>query len=191
MKVNKEIYYHAYSKEEVFIGDIITFNDNTHNKMYDEVYSKDFKLNGIDANELLVKKRKNNELIFTKEEFELVLNTVSNDSFVLRELAFEEVRKTKYPNYPSRLSCLYVTKSKDEAIKWSSILKRNQKECKQILTLELTGDLYIFDGNLIKRQNLSYQEYLTIAEKYWNSKSYEIEELLFYGEAKVIAIEKI
>ena len=119
------------------------------------------------------------------------LNTVNNDAFVLRELALEEVRKMKYPNYPSRLSCLYVTKTKEEAINWSEILKRNKKKCKKVLTLELTGEIFCFDGNLMKRQNVSYQKHLENADLYWNSMDSNNSEIIFYGKAKVIEIENI
>ena len=161
-----------------------------HNKMYDEVFNKEYKLNNMDANELLINKKKNNDLNFSIEEFKLLLSTVNNDAFVMRELALEEVRKEKYPNYPSRLNCLYVTKEKQAALEWTNILKRNHKECKQILTLELTGDLYKFDGNLMRRQNVSYEEQLKRAEEYWNSTS-DNPEYLFYGEAKVVDIEEL
>ena len=159
--------------------------------MYEEVYNKKYNYNEMDANELLYNKKKNNDYVLSKEEFELLFNTVNNDAFVIRELALEEVRKNKYPDYPSRLNALYVTKDKEDAIKWGSILKRNGKICKQILTLELTGTIFIGDGNLIKRQNISYQEQIKIAEKYWNQTSNEIEEYLFYGQAKVIDIDYI
>lgn len=188
MKVNKEIYFHAYSGTNIKIGDLLVFNSQTHNKMYEEVYNNEFNINGIDANELLINKKRNQEISFSKEEFELTLNTINNDAFVLRELALEDVRKNNYPNYPSRLSCLYVTKTKEEAINWSKILKRNKKECKQILKLELTGDIFCFDGNLMKRQNVSFQKYLDNAKVYWNSIDSNNSEILFYGEAKVIEI---
>ena len=191
MKVNKEIFYHAYSGEKVNVGDVLVFNSGTHNKMYDEVYNNEYKIDGIDANELLINKKRNNDREFSIEEFELVLNTINNDAFVLRELALEKIRKMKYPNYPSRLSCLYVTKTKEEAINWSEILKRNKKKCKQVLTLELTGEIFCFDGNLMKRQNVSYQKHLENAELYWNSIDSNNSEILFYGEAKVIKIENI
>ena len=191
MKVNKEIFYHAYSGEKVNVGDVLVFNSGTHNKMYDEVYNNEYKIDGIDANELLINKKRNNDREFSVEEFELVLNTINNDAFVLRELALEEVRKSKYPSYPSRLSCLYITKTKEEAINWIKILKRNKKKCKQVLTLELTGEIFCFDGNLMKRQNASYQKHLENAELYWNSINSNNSEILFYGEAKVIKIENI
>ena len=191
MKVNKELFYHAYSGEKVKVGDVLVFNSGTHNKMYDEVYNNEYKIDGIDANELLINKKRNQERSFLIDEFELLLNTVNNDAFVLRELALEEVRKSKYPAYPSRLSCLYITKTKEEAINWIKILKRNKKKCKQVLTLELTGEIFCFDGNLMKRQNASYQKHLENAELYWNSIDTNNSEILFYGEAKVIKIENI
>ncbi len=191
MKVNKEIFYHAYSGEKVNVGDILVFNSDTHNKMYDQVYNNEYKIDGIDANELLINKKRNNDKEFSVDEFELVLNTINNDAFALRELALEEVRSSKYPSYPSRLSCLYVTKTKEEAINWTEILKRNKKECTQILALELTGEIFCFDGNLMKRQNVSYQKHLENAELYWNSIDSNNSEIIFYGEAKVIEKEEV
>ena len=191
MKVNKEIFYHSNSGKELSVGDIIVFDTNTHNRMYDEIYNNEYKLNEIDANELLIDKKRNKELNFDEEEFLLVFNTVNNDAFVMRELALEEVRKNKYQNYPSRLNCLYVTKEKEDAFEWRNILKRNKKQCKQVLTLECTGELFIGDGDLMKRQNLSYKKYLENAEKYWNQSTCKIPEYLFYGTAKVISIDNI
>ena len=188
MKVNNEIFYHANSGNELSIGDILIFNEETYNKMYDEVYNREFNINGIDANELLINKKKNNDTNFSVEEFEIILNTINNNSFVMRELALEEVRKNKYPNYPSRLNCFYVTKEIEDAINWSNILKRNKKQCKQILKLECTGELFVGDGSLMKRQNISYQKHLDNAEKYWGNKAIETPEYLFYGKAKVIEI---
>ena len=61
MKVNKEIFYHAYSGEKVNVGDVLVFNSGTHNKMYDVVYNNEYKIDGIDANELLINKKRNTE----------------------------------------------------------------------------------------------------------------------------------
>ena len=191
MKISKEIYYHANSGYEVNIGDILIFNGDKYNKMYEGIYNSEFKLNGLDANELLINKKKNIDYSLSPEELEMVINTVNNDAYVLRELALEEIRKTKYPSYPSRLNALYVTKNKEDAFTWSSILKRNKKVCKQILTLELTGELFVGDGNIIKRQNISFQKQLDNADIYWSGKTSENPEYLFYGEARVVDIENI
>ena len=191
MKVNKEIFYHANSGKKLVVGDVLIFNSNTHNRMFDEVYNNEYKLNEIDANELLINKKRNDDTNLSVGEFLLVFKTINNDAFVLRELALEEVRKNKYPSYPSRLNCLYITKEKDGAFEWSNILKRNKKQCKQILTLECTGELFIGDGDLMKRQNLSYKNHLKNAENYWNQSTCNEPEYLFYGTAVVIAIDNI
>ena len=40
----------------------------------------------------------------------------------LRELALEKVRKEKYPQYPSRMAALYVSKTYEEAERWADYL---------------------------------------------------------------------
>lgn len=191
MKVNKEIYYHASSLKSLSVGDVLKFNSNTKNGMYYSVYNSNFSLNGIDANELLVIKRKNNDMDFSVDELSLIFKTINNDAFVLRELALEKIRSSKYPNFPSRLSCLYVTKEKKDAVTWSKILMRNGKKCSRILKLELTGDIYTFDGGMLLRKNCSYQEHLENAERYWNSVAVNEPEHLFLGSARIIEIEEI
>ena len=191
MLVNKEIFYHSNSGNKLSVGDVLIFNSNTHNRMHDEVYNSQHLLNGIDANELLNNKKKDKKLNISDDEFELIFKTINSDAFVMRELALEEVRKNKCPDYPSRLNCLYVTKNKEDALEWSDILKRNKKKCNQVLTLECTGELFIGDGDLIKRQNLSYQKHLENAEKYWSGKTSKTPEYLFYGTARIIAIDEL
>ena len=188
MKVEKQIYDHANSSNELKVGDILVFDSNTKNKMYEQVYNSKYSLNNMDANEIIINKKRERTTNFSLEELILLANTINNDAFVLRELALEEIRKQKYSNYPSRLSCLYLSKEIDEAKEWVNILKRNKKECKQVITFEVTGEVYSFDGNLMLRQNISYQELLDKADIYCNSNGSEI---LFLGEAKVIKIDNI
>ena len=64
MKVNKKIFYHAYSGDKINVVDVLVFNSGTHNKMYDEVYNNEYKIDEIDANELLINKKRNQERSF-------------------------------------------------------------------------------------------------------------------------------
>ena len=191
MKVEDKIYYHVNSYKELNIGDVLVFDNNTHNQMYETVYNSSYKLNNMDANELLLTKKRNKDKDLSYEEFDLVLSTVNNDAYVMRELALESIRKEYYPEYPSRLNCLYLTDKLEDAIKWVDILKRNKKNAVQILTLKVSGNIFEGDGSLMKRLNLSYNEHLENAKMYWSNATDNKDEILFTGTATVIDIKDI
>ena len=109
----------------------------------------------------------------------------------MRELALESIRKEYYPEYPSRLNCLYLTDKLEDAIKWVDILKRNKKNAVQILTLKVSGNIFEGDGSLMKRLNLSYNEHLENAKMYWSNATDNKDEILFTGTATVIDIKDI
>ena len=185
-------FYHVNSGEKRNIGDILIFNEKVNNGMYKSLYNNEYKIDNIDANELVINMKRNNKNTLTNEELNLILNTLNNDAFVLREIALEKYRCENHPNYPSRLHCLYVTPDKENSKKWVKILKRNNKICNQILTLELVGDLYVFDGGLMYRLNQSFDNYLKNAKEYWETtNNFKEPEYLFYGKAKVIDVEDI
>ena len=191
MKVEDKLYYHVNSYKELNIGDVLVFDNNTHNQMYETVYNSSYKLNDMDANELLLTKKRNKDKDLSYEEFDLVLSTVNNDAYVMRELALESIRKEYYPEYPSRLNCLYLTDKLEDAIKWVDILKRNKKNAVQILTLKVSGNIFEGDGSLMKRLNLSYNEHLENAKMYWSNATDNKDEILFTGTATVIDIKDI
>jgi hypothetical protein len=191
MKVEDKIYYHVNSYKELNIGDVLVFDNNTHNQMYETVYNSSYKLNDMDANELLLTKKRNKDKDLSYEEFDLVLSTVNNDAYVMRELALESIRKEYYPEYPSRLNCLYLTDKLEDAIKWVDILKRNKKNAVQILILKVSGNIFEGDGSLMKRLNLSYNEHLENAKMYWSNATDNKDEILFTGTATVIDIKDI
>ena len=188
MKVENQIFYHANSNIKYNVGDILVFDENTTNKMYDAVYNTSFMLNNMDANELMINKRRNKDMNLTTEEFQLVASTVNHSAFVLRELALEEIRLKYCPDLPSRLRCLYVCDKKEDAINWSEVLKRNNKQAKQILTLELNGTIFKGDGSMMFRVNKPYSEHLKTAKEYWNNSTGKTDEILFMGTAKVIDV---
>ena len=191
MKVDKEIFYHANSSIKYNVGDTIIFDENTTNKMYDLVYNTSFMLNNTDANELLINKKRNKDMTFTVDELKLIANTVNASAKILRELALEEIRQQYYPTYPSRLRCMYVCENENDAINWVEVLKRNGKQAKQILTLELTGTIFKGDGLSLFTINKSYNDHLKDAKEYWNNSSNKQNEILFMGTAKVVGVKNI
>lgn len=78
----------------------------------------------------------------------------------LRELALEEIRQKYYPNYPSILSSLYVSKNLEDASKWAQNFININRNILQIVKLRVTGNLFTgdthncFDGTTNKEENL-------------------------------------
>lgn len=186
--VDKDIYYHINTGDVLEIGNIIDMR-NCYNKFYDEIYDSEYLLDGMDANMLLVNKRRNKEYAnFDMDEFRLVFETVSNSAMVTRELIFEDVRKEINEGLPSRMKCLYVCENMEEINRWLEIFKRTNKKNKdyQIVKLELTGKCVTCDASYVLRQNISLNKKREQAKSYWSGEVKDNEkEVLFEGIAVV------
>ena len=112
----------------------------------------------------------------------------------LRELAMEEVRREKYPQYPSRMACLYVSRELEESHRWGEFFARIGRPTYAIVELKITGRVFVgnacncFDGTPDKAENLAK------AERYWenqpNTEDGEIWEMLADGDIEVVRIVK-
>ena len=173
------IFYHVVTDKPMKVGQELIFDDNHHSGVYDRVYSYKEKVDDI---------YKNPE-VYKNIELEHHLKVA------LRELAIEEVRKEKYPDYPSRLASLYVSNTLSEAEKWYNLFIELGRPTYAIVKVEVDGNIYIgdanncFDGTIDKNKNLE------LAEKYWKYKENiegkePIVEILASGKIRVIEIVK-
>ena len=114
----------------------------------------------------------------------------------LRELALEKVRKEKYPDYPSRMASLYVSKSYEEAERWGDYFAKIGRPTYGIAKIRVIGKLYegdaykCFDGCADEKENLR------MAEIYWqngiNEDGHEpIVEILADGDIEIVEIVKV
>ena len=104
----------------------------------------------------------------------------------------EEVRQEKYPQYPSRMACLYVSKELDESRKWGEFFARIGRPTYAIVKLAITGRVFAgnacncFDGTPDKADNLSK------ADRYWQNSPNEddeyIWEMLADGHIQVVRV---
>lgn len=62
-----------------------------------------------------------------------------------RELAMERVRLERFPHLPSRLCCLYASRTLEEARSWAGFFQRLGREVFSIVLLEVDGA--VFDGD--------------------------------------------
>ena len=101
------IVYHVVTDRPMTIGQVIVFDENHHSGVYQRVHDKLEIVRQIYANPGAYK----------EEELE------HHTAVALRELAMEEVRRKSYPQYPSRMACLYVSETLEEAEKWGAFLQ--------------------------------------------------------------------
>lgn len=90
-------------------GQHIIFDENHHSGVYERVQEKMEKVHDIYENP------------DKYDEKTLEHHT----SVALRELALEEVRRKKYPQFPSRMSCLYVSRTLKEAEQTKNISRKS------------------------------------------------------------------
>jgi len=113
----------------------------------------------------------------------------------LRELALEKVRLEKYPQYPSRLASLYVSKTYEEAEKWADYFVSLGRPTFCIVKLEVNGRCFEGDAYKCFDGTPSEEENLRLAEIYWRNGENEdghppITEVLVDGDILVAGIMK-
>lgn len=173
----EKYFYHVVTEKPMYVGQHIVFDENHHNSVWQRVNEK------LD----IVCDIYNNPKKYKDIELE------HHTSVALRELALEQVRVEKYPNYPSRMACLYVSKTLEEAEKWFDYFVSLGRPTFQIVKLQVNGNMFYgnaekcFDGKLSEKGNL------ILAEKYWKNEDFNessIIEMLVDGDIEVVEIVK-
>lgn len=168
-------FYHVVTERPMKENQIIIFDEQHKSGVYERIN----------------KEKENVEKIYKGEKIELT----DDIKKALREFALEEIRKKYYPNYPSRLACLYVSNTLEEAMFWYNTFKSQGRPVFGIVEVEtnkeyFTGDAWnCFKGTKEKNKNLE------LAKNYWENKPNEkgekpIIETLIDGEIKVKKIIK-
>lgn len=173
------IAYHVITDKPIQLGEQIIFDKTHHNGVYKRVYDKIEIVNDIYKNP-------------TKYNADSLEYPVM---VALRELALEEVRLEKYPVYPSRMSCLYVSKTLKEADDWGKYFAEIGRPTYSIARLEIKGNCFAGDATKCFDGGLDQQENLRLAEIYWENKHNDINnppicEMLVDGTITVIEIIK-
>lgn len=171
--------YHVVTDRPMYVGQEIIFDENHHSGVYQRVYEKIDIINKIYAN----------PSEYNADDLE------HHTSVALRELALEEVRQKKYPQYPSRLSCLYVSKTFEEADNWGIYFAQIGRPTYCIVKLEVNGNCFIGDATNCFKGTTDKAESLRLAEIYWENKTNKSDEdpvweMLVDGKITVVEIIK-
>lgn len=173
------IAYHVVTDRPMTIGQEIIFDENHHSGVYQRVYDKLETVRQIYANPTAYK----------ADDLE------HHTAVALRELAMEEIRQQKYPQYPSRMSCLYVSKTFEEAEKWGAFFAEIGRPTYAIVKLNIEGRCFAGDATKCFRGRPDYQENLRLADIYWQNESGKgsepsVQELLVDGKITVLEVIK-
>lgn len=175
--MNEMFAYHVVTEKPMYIGQHIIFDKNHHNGVWKRVNER------ID----IVSNIYNNPEKYKSVELE------HHTSVALRELALEKVRAKKYSDYPSRMACLYVSKTLEEAEKWFDYFVSLGRPTFQIVKLKINGNVFYGDAEKCFDGKLTEEENLILAERYWENKNFDddsIIEMLADGDIEVVEIIK-
>ena len=173
-------FYHVISDIPKSAGEHIILDETHPNRVHQRVYAK---LETVE------------DIYRHPEQYEG--KELTHDVYVaLRELALEKVRKEKYPQYPSRMASLYVSRSFKEAEQWGDYFASLGRPTYGIAKIRVNGRCYegdaykCFDGSVHEEENLK------LAEIYWENGPNEdgcprIVEILVDGDIEVAEIVKV
>ena len=107
----------------------------------------------------------------------------------------EKVRKEKYPQYPSRMASLYVSKSFKEAEQWGDYFAKLGRPTYGIARIRVNGNVYEGDAYKCFDGVIDEEENLRMAEIYWRNEENEdgrerIVEILADGDIEFVEIVK-
>ena len=115
----------------------------------------------------------------------------------LRELALEQVRREQFPQHPSRLHCLYVSETREEAQQWASFFASLGRPTYHIVKLQVRGRKFVGNANLCFDATVNQEENRRLAQRYWSlaldpAGQPPIWEILADGEIRVVeSVEEI
>ncbi|MFC3745325.1 DUF2441 domain-containing protein [Paenibacillus sp. GCM10012306] len=188
----RELYaYHLVTRKKMDLGQIISFDKDQKNTLYHFFFEKE-QLNskGEDFIQILEGHFTNDGLKLDKENADVAIKYVGQTIRAIREVIVEMVRLQEYPEFPSRLSCLYAAKSYQDALKWKEIFDSYHRRVLQIVKLRVTGTIFEGDGSLLpKEEGTPFSLKIEQAREYWKgNKNNELPELLINGRIEVAEI---
>ncbi|EOO16551.1 MULTISPECIES: DUF2441 domain-containing protein [Bacillus cereus group] len=183
--------YHIVTRKTMRIGQIIHFDKNQTNTLYHFFFEREqLNSNGEDGIKILNNHYKSDGLHINNENAKVVLNYIDQTIRAVRETIVEMVRLQEFPEYPSRLSCLYASKSYEDALKWKALFDSYNRDVLQIVKLRVIGSTFEGDGNLLpKEDGIPFSQKIEQAREYWKGNvRNELPELLINGEIEVVEI---
>lgn len=191
MGENQFFVYHIVTGNKMSLGQIINFEENQTNTLYRFFFEKEqVNSKGEDFIQIVQSHYTNEGLTLDKENADVAIKYVGQTTRVIREIVVEMVRLKEYPQYPSRLSCLYAAKSYEDAMKWKQLFESFNRKVLQVVKLNVVGNYFEGDGDLLpKEDGASFSKKIEQAREYWKGNiNNELPCLLINGKIEVVEI---
>lgn len=125
----------------------------------------------------------------TREAQGITPNTIAlGYKNMLREMVLENVRLKYYANLPSRLSCLFISETLEDAYSWMNRLP--DEGPREVLQMKLlSGYAHRTNESHLMANSPNINEWEMFARHYWDgAPGSKLVELLFRGELAVTAV---
>lgn len=191
MGENQFFVYHIVTRNKMNLGQIIHFDENEYNTLYHFFFeTEQLNAKGEDFNQIMQSHYTKEGLNLDKDNADVAMKYIGQTTRAVREVIVEMVRLKEYPQYPSRLSCLYAANTYEDALKWKQLFDSFNRNVLQIVKLKVNGNYFEGDGDLLpKEDGISFSKKIEQARKYWNGNiNNELPELLINGKIEVIEI---
>lgn len=167
----KKYYYHLVSNNNWNVGDEIEIGAEGYG-MWNDVYN------------FSCMKEINSE---TEKD-----RVIEEYDFIIRELAAEEVRQKEFPDFPSRLRCLWLCEDIKDCQKRVEDFRRLGRSVNQIVKVELNGTILNVNPENLRKSRKSYNEYKQSARKFFtDNEKRENSVIMFQGKLKVVECYKV
>ena len=178
--------FHLVTNNRMTVGQIIDFSEGQRNTLYRFFLEKEIR-NEQQQDVFDVIKGKS---ALNEEETAMVKRYLGSSIRAIREQITELVRIQHFPHYPSRLSCLYATKTLEQAMQWKALFESYNRQVLQLVKLKVEGRYFEGDAELLpKEDGCSFVTKIEQAQNYWsNEATSSLSELLIDGKIEVYEI---
>jgi hypothetical protein len=188
----EELYvYHIVTRKKMSAGQIINFDNQQKNTLYSFFFEREQRNSkGEDFFQIVKEHYSEEGMHLNKENADVVVNYSSQTIRTIREVIVEMVRLQEFPQYPSRMSCLYAAKRYEDILKWKELFISFNRDILQIVKLRVQGNSFEGDGNLLpKEDGASFARKIEQARAYWQGNvENELPEFLVSGKIEVVEI---
>lgn len=174
--------YHVVTEKSMKLGQIIIFDTQHYNGVYHRIMACKKVLDGNEPTDDFSRLIHSNLAYWTVRTY--------------RELALEKVRQDNYSNYPSRMSCLYTSRTLSDAEMWANSFINSGRNVYQIVKIRTDGNVFEGDAYNVFDGTDNDEENERNAHTYWRNQPNKIGkeplvETLIDGHIEVVEIVKV